>query len=829
MSIEKYISPFIQTQFPEFYKEYGTNFIAFIRAYYEWMETAGNPVNQARSLYEYADIDTTLDDFVRYFKNKYMLSIPQSTMVDQRLLTKHILDLYKSKGSKRAYELLFRILFNEDIQVYVPGNDLFRLSSNEFVKPKYIEVSDSQYLIDLIGRTITSSSGTGTAVVDNYYTKIVNNEILNVFVLSDLSGTFNYGDRIMCDDLLVNSDGDTIGRYEYNNLSDTEQAAYSLAITIADAPFVLGSLSAIGITNGGAGFQVGDILRVDSDGDAGLARVSAVRNENGKVTFTLIDGGSGFSMHPTIRVAGGGVTSNLVISSPIWTSTYMLFNIGSNTTTIYSSNGTAANSVTNTYVNSLLANLTIGDTLRVGNDSIGTQYLTIMSIGNTTTNSTVSVANISLQDPYSLLINFDTSVNGNNIIRVKGGGEGATFRVGDLTDREVYTLNRDKINSFAPGPTAEDGVQIDDITVGCNVYYTGLSGQVFELQEGGLVYSNTTGHITRPIDVSYVFNNNLANGENLSNTSLGINTLKAYRVDGSLLYVYGADVENANLTSNTRLISNTTSSIVSIINVLPVQNTYGNGTIIAANSTCIQVNGNNFGYFIPGTNIYTVNGTIATVTSMTRNTDWTEFGTPTLSNKNLDQTIANALDIYDLEVGTITYLTAINPGEGYASDPTVSIMQQDIYDLKIADKSGYKGFNAIVTAKAGAAGGVVTAVDVYDSGFGYSPRSSANLVSSNTENQTVVSGRLVVDTQGVGSGDFTSRSGFLSDTQHVIDSKYWQMQSYDIIAPRMMYTYEKFVRDLVHPSGIALFGSFWFKSEVTTSEANAVSFSLTSS
>ena len=44
MSIEKYVSPFIQSHFPAFYKEYGPNFIAFVKAYYEWMEFTGNPL-----------------------------------------------------------------------------------------------------------------------------------------------------------------------------------------------------------------------------------------------------------------------------------------------------------------------------------------------------------------------------------------------------------------------------------------------------------------------------------------------------------------------------------------------------------------------------------------------------------------------------------------------------------------------------------------------------------------------------------------------------------------------------------------------------------------
>lgn len=704
MSVEKYISPFIQNQFPEFYREYGPNFIAFVRAYYEWMEATGNPLNQARTLYEYADIDTTLDTFVKYFKNKYMLSIPQNTSADQRLLTKHIIDLYRSKGSLRAYELLFRILFNQDIEVYVPGNDLFRLSNNKFVKPVYIEVSDSEYHADLIGRVIRNSDNTATAVVDNYYTKLVNNKILNILVLSDVYGSLNYGSQVLCDDLYINSTGDTIGRYEYDQLTDAEQAEYSLALTNDNAAYIVGSLSGISIVNGGANFNVGDILRINGDGLSGQARVASVRDENGKVTFTLLDGGSGFSVNAAINVTGGG-------------------------------------------------------------------------------------------------------------------GSGATFRVGGLVDKEIFLINTDIVGDYY-------NTQLDDLTLGCNLTITGISGT---FNNGDTVHS--TANVTiRCLDTSY--SGGLSNGEALYSNTLNINmantttpgsNLTAYHVDGSILYIVGSEITNANLVSGITLTSNVSGTLITVNNVLPTQNTYGNGTVADVTGGNIQVVGN-FGYFVPGYNI-TTGAANATVTALIRNTDW-PLPETTLTNKNLDQIIGNALNIYELEVGTITYLSQINPGNGYASDPTVSILEPEIYALKIPDKSGFKGFNASVTAKAGTASGIVTSVDVYDAGFGYTPISTANLESSNTENQTIVSGRLVIDTQGIGSGEFTDRSGFLSDTQHVIDSKYWQMQSYDIIAPRMMKTYEKFVRELVHPAGIALFGTYKIASELENETATSISFSL---
>ena len=67
--IEKFISPFIAQQFPAFYRDEGPNFIAFVKAYYEWMEQSGNIIHESRSLLDYLDIDSTSESFLTYFKN----------------------------------------------------------------------------------------------------------------------------------------------------------------------------------------------------------------------------------------------------------------------------------------------------------------------------------------------------------------------------------------------------------------------------------------------------------------------------------------------------------------------------------------------------------------------------------------------------------------------------------------------------------------------------------------------------------------------------------------------------------------------------------------
>ena len=60
----------VPSQLPEFIKDnpdYQT-FVLFLQAYYEWMEQQGNMVYGSKNLPNYYDIDTTLNEFLQYYK-----------------------------------------------------------------------------------------------------------------------------------------------------------------------------------------------------------------------------------------------------------------------------------------------------------------------------------------------------------------------------------------------------------------------------------------------------------------------------------------------------------------------------------------------------------------------------------------------------------------------------------------------------------------------------------------------------------------------------------------------------------------------------------------
>lgn len=690
MYIDKHISPLIASQFPAFYRDQGPNFIAFVKAYYEWAEQSGNFIEQSRSLFDNLDIDRTSTEFINHFKSQYISLIPDSVQGDKRLLMKHILDLYRSKGTPRAYSLLFRILFDEDIEFYIPNDYIFKASDNEWFVPKYIEVTGSPYLKNLIGKRITSVGKTNSAVVDNFATVVRNGKEINILFLIAINGDFNSGSRIICDDLYVGTAGDFIDNYTYLQLSDADKASYSLVYTETNGPFITGSLSSVIIENGGTGFSVGDILSIqDGSGSEGKLKVLRIINDtSGKVSFAIIDGGSGYTLNANVVVSGGG-------------------------------------------------------------------------------------------------------------------GAGATFKVGGLIDKELIYINTDLISTYF-------NTTLESNTAGVTL---GISGNTADFSAAGNSITSSANVLVA--DVTSTTVNKIANGTYVSNTALGIN-LYAYRSEGSLIWFTSttdSDLNNANIVSGAIVGNAAQNAFVSLNTVWPKTTVTGNAVIVSSNSTALVANTVN-GYFVPTATVRDVftTGTTnvnASITTVTRNTDW-NFANSVVVLDNLDAIIGQVLNFQNIEIGTIAYLSEQNPGSNYVENPTVTVTQPEVLAYFIPDgRGGYKGNNAIIKGYTSFANGVVIGAEVISSGYGYIDGESVTAQSDTTNNS--ISVITVVDSTGKGVGRWKNTKSFISDVNYLQDSKFYQQYSYQILAPRMLETYESFVRDIVHQSGLALYGKYQLK------------------
>jgi len=273
--IEDNISLFVQNHFPQFYQEQGNTFIEFVKEYYNWSQQSNNNIFFSRNLLEYRDIDTTVDSFLYHFKQKYLSGAPVSFDLS-RFNIKHVKDLYRSKGTERGTKLwMSRVYGVSDVEVYFPGQDVIKASDGEWIVPIYLEVSLSPKTADFVGKTVVGSASGATAFVEGIGRKSVSGKYFDVIFLSNVNGDFLL-------DEIVTTDGNLV-----------------------DCPLVIGSLTIITINDAGRNFAVGDVVNVVSDrrGKQGKARIDSVETTTGKVSFTFLDGGTGYRLTTTPVVA----------------------------------------------------------------------------------------------------------------------------------------------------------------------------------------------------------------------------------------------------------------------------------------------------------------------------------------------------------------------------------------------------------------------------------------------------------------------------------------------------------------------------------------------
>ncbi len=81
MSIPR-ISSLVEQQLPEFIRNDHRTFVAFVEAYYAWMEESGGALERSGRMLEILDVDTTLTAFIDYFCNQFIPGIPQHLLTD---------------------------------------------------------------------------------------------------------------------------------------------------------------------------------------------------------------------------------------------------------------------------------------------------------------------------------------------------------------------------------------------------------------------------------------------------------------------------------------------------------------------------------------------------------------------------------------------------------------------------------------------------------------------------------------------------------------------------------------------------------------------------
>jgi hypothetical protein len=103
--------------------------------------------SRAKELINIKDVDESLTDFQNEFFNTYLNLFPKNTDASKYVLIKNAAELYKSKGNENSFKYFFRTLFDEEIEILTPKNDVLIASGGNFKVPKVIRTTKNIYSI----------------------------------------------------------------------------------------------------------------------------------------------------------------------------------------------------------------------------------------------------------------------------------------------------------------------------------------------------------------------------------------------------------------------------------------------------------------------------------------------------------------------------------------------------------------------------------------------------------------------------------------------------------------------------------------------------------
>ena len=344
--LEQYISQFTSNLFPEFYQEEGPNFIAFVQAYYEWLEEHYQELildsmtgfNVGDTLTQELDTGTVVTgEIISVDAVNSAILVYSTTAAPFRckLRCNVLAPLVSSSG---ASTFIFestslnptyharKLLQYRDIDFTI---DRFIVNFKEkYLKNIQFDTATNKVLLTKNALNVYRSKGTARGIdlffklvygtkadiynpgediirpSDGYWFKPTYLEVSNTtrnvdYVGKVITGMSSNATAFVDKYIKTKSNGRWVHLLYLSNIRgifEKDEALRSDRIYF-DSPKVLGSLNEVEITNGGSNFNIGDVVLIEGPlGRGGKGIVSTTQTLNsGTVDLTFLDGGYGYT------------------------------------------------------------------------------------------------------------------------------------------------------------------------------------------------------------------------------------------------------------------------------------------------------------------------------------------------------------------------------------------------------------------------------------------------------------------------------------------------------------------------------------------------------
>ena len=505
----------VNRQVPEFVREEYPLFITFLEAYYEYLETKqGTQINdlttKAKDLKYLSDVDSSIEDFESNFFNSYATLIPKDVEVDKAFLIKNILPLYLAKGSESAFKLLFRMLFNDEVDIILPKNNVLRASDGKWTIDNVLRIeTDIRSLYTANGNTSVNAVASGNTTfllaqeptnsdISVYVDDVLKTELTDYFFRKETKKLIFYTapsansevkivysdfniellnnrkvtgitsgataliekatERIITDQLnlgfpfeLFINNKTLLGSFEQGEMVEVDIIADDGTLITLEAD-TFSFVNRILVIDGGSSYNVGDVVIVTGGGASEDATAIVDDIVEGYIdSITVTYGGAGFVNGGDIAVSN--ITSPFLLDLAI--DGVDLTGVANSTSNTY----TVSNDVISTYANTLISAANYGfPSTVIASENVSTVIadaltsLEITSLGPIT-NVLVIFSNTNTSISPTLDANSVTYIAGNNTFSIKTLG--SVGRIGINNGGTGYAVG-DEIN-FGPNPIGTNG------------------------------------------------------------------------------------------------------------------------------------------------------------------------------------------------------------------------------------------------------------------------------------------------------------------------------------------------------------------------------------
>ena len=161
------LSSIVSNQLPDFVRSDYPKFVTFLEKYYEWLEQINRVSYGLNALRNSYDIDYSDSYYLDLLKKDLLPYFPTEMQADKRLFLKLATNLHKSKGTENSIKFLFRALYNDEIEIYLPKEDILKASDGKWTLPLALRIDTNDNNIFNISKTlIVGQNSKATAVVE---------------------------------------------------------------------------------------------------------------------------------------------------------------------------------------------------------------------------------------------------------------------------------------------------------------------------------------------------------------------------------------------------------------------------------------------------------------------------------------------------------------------------------------------------------------------------------------------------------------------------------------------------------------------------------------